>query len=214
MDWGGSETSDETSVDPLFTTPGVVYISSTGDNPGTEYPSVSPNVIAVGGSTIRRSLFTGDLIGQSTWQDGGGGPSFYEPRPTYQNVIKSAFPLIVRDTRGIPDLSFDADPNTGAWIYDSIKMSDTHGGGVGGSPWYIFGGTSLAAAAVAGVINVGGHFSASSALELTRIYNHVTFTTDYHDIASGNCGPYDAFSALAGWDYRTGVGTPIGYGGK
>jgi kumamolisin len=214
MDWGGSEASGETTVDPLFTTSGVVYVSSTGDAPGTEYPSVSPNVIAVGGSTIRRSIFTGDLIGQSTWQDAGGGPSFYEPRPAFQNSVKTAFPLVVRNTRGVPDLSFDGDPNTGAWVYDSIAMSDAPDGGVSGTNWYIFGGTSLSAAAIAGVINVGGHFSTSSALELTRIYNHIAFTTDYHDIISGNCGPYDGFSAVAGWDYCTGVGTPVGYGGK
>ena len=211
---GGSEASGETTVDPLFTTSGVVYVSSTGDAPGTEYPSVSPNVIAVGGSTIRRSIFTGDLIGQSTWQDAGGGPSFYEPRPAFQNSVKTAFPLVVRNTRGVPDLSFDGDPNTGAWVYDSIAMSDAPDGGVSGTNWYIFGGTSLSAAAIAGVINVGGHFSTSSALELTRIYNHIAFTTDYHDIISGNCGPYDGFSAVAGWDYCTGVGTPVGYGGK
>lgn len=116
--------------------------------------------------------------------------------------------------RGVPDVSFDGDPNTGVWIYDSIAMSDAPDGGVNGSNWYIFGGTSLSAAAMTGVINVGGHFSATSALELTRIYNHLALTTDYHDIVTGNCGPYDFFSTVAGWDYCTGVGTPLGYGGK
>jgi len=215
MDWGGPETSDETSLDSLFTTPGVVYISSTGDNPGTQYPSVSPNVIAVGGSTIRRSVFTDKLIRQGAWQDAAGGPSLFEARPAYQNPVASQFPSIVQDRRGVPDLSFDADPNNGAWVYDSIPMNDVPDGGVNGSNWYVFGGTSLSAAATVGVINVAGRFSASSADELRVMYKHSTLGSDYHDVATGDsCGLYNSFSAVVGWDYCTGVGTPVGYEGK
>ncbi len=213
MSWGGSEFSDEALSDSaFFTTPGVVYIASSGDNPGAEYPSVSPDVIAAGGTTVRRNPFTGNLIGQGVWQESGGGPSLYEPRPPFQNAIKDAFPLIVRGTRGVPDLSFDSDPDTGVWVYDSFSMPGVSG--VDDTNWFVFGGTSVAAQALAGIINVAGHFSSSSALELTRIYNHMAFTTAYHDIVSGNCGPYDGFSAVAGWDYCSGAGTPVGYGGK
>jgi kumamolisin len=213
MGWGSPEFSGETSYDTVFTTPGVVYVASVGDSPGTEYPSVSPNVVAAGGTTVRRDPFTYELIGQGVWQETAGGPSSYELRPAYQNAIKSAFPSVVRTRRGVPDLSFDSDIDTGVWIYESFPITDA-GGGVDGSNWYIFGGTSVAAPALAGIINIGGHFAASSALELTRIYNHITFTTDFRDLASGNCGPYDGFSAVAGWDYCTGVGTPVGYAGK
>ena len=212
MSWGFSEFPGELSDDPIFTTTGVAYIAATGDNPGTDYPSVSPNVIAAGGSAVRRNPFNGNLIGRGVWQETGAGPSFYEPRPAFQNAIKSAFPLIVRGMRGVPDLSFDSDPDTGVWIYDSFPIPGALG--VDGSNWFVFGGTSVAAQALAGIINVGGHFSSSSALELARIYNHRTFTSDYTDIASGNCYYYDSFSAMAGWDYCTGVGTPVGYGGK
>jgi kumamolisin len=213
MDWGGSETPGETSHDWRFTTPGVVYISSTGDSPGTDYPSVSPNVVAVGGSRIRRDS-SGNSLGQRVWHNTGGGPSLYESRPAYQDTVASQFPPAVRDKRGTPDVSFDGDPNTGAWVYDSIPMTDAPGGGVGGSNWYIFGGTSLSAAAMVGMIDVAGHFSKSSARELTRIYNHGTLAADYHDIVSGTCGVDGSLSAAPGWDYCTGVGTPIGYGGK
>ncbi len=216
MDWGGDEFNGETSIDPGFLTfPNVVFVSSAGDQPGASYPSVSPNVVAVGGSTIRRNfLGNGGLVGQSTWQDGGGGPSIFEARPSYQNGVQGAFPVSVRGRRGTPDIAFDGDPNTGFWVYDSIPISDAPDGGVYGSNWYIFGGTSLSAAAVTGIINAAGQFKASSVAELTRIYSHMAFTTDYHDITSGNCGPYDYFSTAAGWDYCTGVGVPVGYGGK
>ena len=139
---------------------------------------------------------------------------FTNSRPAYQNGIKSAFPLAARTQRGVPDLSFDSDIDTGVWIYDSFPMTDLPDLGIDGSNWYIFGGTSVASPSLAAIINIGGHFAASSALELTRIYNHITVATDFHDIASGNCGPYDGFSAVAGWDYCTGVGTPVGYAGK
>lgn len=212
MSWGFSEFSTETLTDPIFTTTGVVYIAAAGDSAGVDYPSASPNVIAAGGTTVRRNPFDGNLIGQGTWQDTGGGPSVYESRPAFQNAIKSAFPLIVRGQRGTPDLSFDSDPDTGVWIYDSIPISGAMG--VEGSNWFVFGGTSVAAQALAGIINVGGRFLSSSTLELNRIYYHGTMTNEYHDIVSGNCGPCDGFSATAGWDYCTGVGSPIGYDGK
>ncbi len=215
MGWGSPEYSGETSNDStVFATPGVVYVASTGDTPGTEYPSVSPNVVAAGGSTVRRNPFTGNLTGQSVWQDAGSGPSYYESRPAYQNAVESAFPLIARNHRGVPDVAFDSDPHTGAWIYDSTPNSDFPVGEFDGSNWYIYGGTSLAVPGVTGIINAAGHFAASSTAELTRIYNHRIFPTDFHDIATGNCGAYDGFSAAVGWDYCTGVGTPVGYAGK
>ena len=71
--------------------------------------------------------------------------AFIESRPAFQNAIKSVFPLIVRGQRGTPDLSFDSDPDTGVWIYDSIPISGATG--VEGSNWFVFGGTSIAAQA-------------------------------------------------------------------
>ncbi len=61
MSWGGAEFSGETTLDGIFTTPGVVYFASTGDSPGVQYPSASPNVIAAGGTTISRNSTTGDF---------------------------------------------------------------------------------------------------------------------------------------------------------
>ena len=52
--WGGSEFSGETTNDSHFVHSGIVYFASTGDSPGTQWPSVSTNVVAVGGTTTRR----------------------------------------------------------------------------------------------------------------------------------------------------------------
>ena len=58
MSWGGGEMPSETSFDSAFTTPsghpGVTFIASSGDQGAPpSYPSVSPNVLSVGGTTLR-----------------------------------------------------------------------------------------------------------------------------------------------------------------
>lgn len=211
MSWGDYESPDESYFDPLFVAPNVVYIAAAGDGPGTSYPAVSPNVIAAGGTSLRRNPFNGKFKGHGVWQDTGGGPSLYEPRPGYQNGVSGNFAYIARNYRGTPDLSFDSNPDTGVWVYDSLPIE-------GVTPvvtnWYIYGGTSVAAQALAGIINAAGHFAPSTRKELRKIYNHRTNTSDYHDITSGDCYYYDGLPAKSGWDYCTGVGIPKGYGGK
>ena len=58
MSWGFPETADETSDDRYFTTPGghpgITFIASSGDLGYAQYPSTSPNVLAVGGTARAR----------------------------------------------------------------------------------------------------------------------------------------------------------------
>jgi kumamolisin len=204
MSWGGGEFSSETSYDSYFTTPGVVYFASTGDAPGTEWPSVSPNVVAAGGTTLRRSPSTGNFIEERSWESGGGGASFYEGIPSYQAGIKS----IVGTARGVPDVSFDANPITGVWVWDSNFVEELGGG------WFIVGGTSVASPNLAGIVNRAGGFAASSKAELTTIYKNLGVATDFHDVTLGDCGPYAGYLAVAGWDPCTGVGSDHAYTGK
>lgn len=205
--WGGSEFGGETSMDSHFVKSGVVYFASTGDSAGTIYPSVSPNVVAVGGTTTARinngSNF-GNFYVEAAWEDGGGGTSAYEPRPTYQNVLPPA------SHRLVPDVSSDANPHTGVWVYDNNPVT--------GCCWYVFGGTSVASPTWAGIVNSAAHFAASSSAELTTIYNAYsvasTYAADYNDIIYGFCGFYDGFAATVKWDPCTAVGSPKGYSGK
>jgi len=201
MSWAGGEYSTETSADGFFQYPGVVFVTGAGDDPGTYYPCASPNVVCVGGTVTARSIFTGNFIYEVAWMDAGGGFSYYEPRPQYQNSIRN----IVGSTRGTPDVSFDAGTNSGTWIYDS-NGSD---GGPGG--WYIVYGTSVGTPSVAGIINAAGHFFGSSAEELQVIYSS---GRGFTDLTRGYCGFYDTFAATPGWDFCTGVGSPWGYEGK
>ncbi|HUJ78873.1 MAG TPA: S53 family peptidase, partial [Nitrospiria bacterium] len=186
--WGTSEYLGETTNDSFFATgSNVVYFAASGDSPGTSYPAVSPNVVAVGGTTISRNRTTGNYVSQSAWSSGGGGPSRYEKRPSYQSSISRT----VSSARGIPDVSAVADPNSGVWIYDSAA---------GG--WIVVGGTSVATPVVAGITNLRGSFNASSTAELTYIYGN---QSHYTDITSGSCRTH---RATTNWDFCTGLGVP------
>src|SRR5262249_33678581 len=121
MSWGAGEFSFETALDDYFTTPsghgGVTFIASSGDAgapPG--YPAISPNVLAVGGT----SLFldgAGNGSSESGWSGSGGGISAYEVQPVWQNGVVTQSTTM----RANPDVAYDADPYTGFPVYDSYN---------------------------------------------------------------------------------------------
>jgi kumamolisin len=197
--WGGGEFSGETAYDSHFVKAGVVFIASAGDYPGTSWPGTSPNVLSAGGTTVRRNPSTANFESEVPWDSAGGGTSSIELRPSFQSVISTT----VGKYRGVPDLSFDSNPSTGVWIYDT---------NVGG--WNIVGGTSVSSPALAGILNLADHFYMSSNAELTAIYNARGVTSDFTDITTGFCGPYEGYGAGTGWDVCTGVGSSKGLSGK
>jgi kumamolisin len=205
MSWGSGEFSSETAFDSLFTTPSVVYFASAGDSPGPIWPSASPNVVSVGGTTLSTNAVTGRFIGENVWQDAGGGPSAYESRPSYQNGIA----YIVGGQRGTPDIASDANPNTGVWVLDNFLAAEA----CGGTPcWYIVGGTSVSSPTWAGIVNAAGSFSPSTNAELTKLYREGEF--GFNDITLGSCGLYLGYFASPGWDFCAGLGSPRSYFGK
>jgi subtilase family serine protease len=202
MSFGGGEFSGETSLDSYFTTPaghaGITFLASTGDSgsPGG-YPAFSPNVVAVGGTTLYVDA-SGNYLGETGWS-GGGGTSVLEAEPSYQNSVQST------GRRTTPDVSMDADPNSGVAVYDSYDNGAT-------TPWAQVGGTSLAAPMWAGLIAVADQGRAQNGLAtldsrsqaLPAIYQAAA--SNFHDITSGSNG---GFTATAGYDQVTGRGTPI-----
>jgi hypothetical protein len=194
MSWGGSEFSAETSYDAYFKQPGTIYFASSGDSPGVIWPAASPYVVSVGGTSISRNPTTGAFQQQIAWQAGGGGPSFYEPLPSFQSGVEG----IPQTRRATPDVSADADPSTGVWVYVSPY-------------WYIIGGTSVAAPVWAGIVNAAGRFSPASQNELATLYAN---PGNLSDVVRGSCGPNEGYMAAEGWDFCTGLGSPSGYLGK
>jgi subtilase family serine protease len=204
--WGGAEFASETNYEPAFSAQGVVFFASSGDTPGTEMPSVFSNVVAVGGTSLNRTL-TGQYYNQSAWTYAGGGASQYVARPSYQDAIKA----VLGPMRGVPDVALVADPATGVWVYDTNQYEGLI------YDWLVIGGTSVAAPATAAIVNNAGHFFASSALELAEVYVSRNKRADFTDVTEGYCanGPdRTLLYARKGWDFCTGGGTAFGTGGK
>ena len=205
MSWGGGESCFETwAFDPVFSAPGIVYFASGGDSSAQmEYPAASPNVVSCGGTSVNRDA-NGNFLSETGWNDTGCGPSVYEPRPSFQSKVAS----VVGNKRGVSDLAFDANPATGVYVFDSTPVW-------GQSGWWVLGGTSVSSPALAGVVNLaassGNGFAANTLAEENRIYGNLGNAAAFRDITSGTDSTY---SCKVGYDYITGVGSPIGLVGK
>ncbi len=199
MSWGSSEWSGETAYDSTFTTPsghtGVAFVASTGDDgAGVEWPAASPNVLAVGGTSLTITS-AGAYVGETAWSDGGGGESAFEAEPSFQDAAQ---PFGKRTT---PDVAYDADPNTGIYVYDSFPNSSGYAG------WFDYGGTSAGApqwAALIALADQGRAAAGLGALTNAAAAIYSLPAADFHDITSGGNG----YSALYGYDLATGLGSP------
>lgn len=208
MSWGGGESLLETIFDTHFAVNGVTFVASSGDSgSGVEYPAASPDVVGVGGTTLNVDS-SGNYISETAWSGSGGGQSAYENEPSYQ--ASYPIPNDPNGVRGVPDVAYDADPNTGFPVYDSIRYKGQKG-------WFQVGGTSAGAPqwsallAIANSIRVAsgkGTLSATGnavyAVAAASVYN-----TNFHDITSGSNGSCGVLcTATPGYDYVTGLGSP------
>ena len=195
--YGSSEFSSETSFDSHFNYPGVMFLFSSGDSGyGTSYPAASRYVTAVGGTSL---FLNPDNSYQSevAWDGAGSGCSLYELKPVWQKDTLCA-------KRTIADVSADADPNTGAAVYDSFGYAGING-------WLQVGGTSLASPLVAGIYALAGGVP-NTTVGASLLYNRVNYSSNFNDIISGSngsCGTY-LCTSLLGYDGPTGLGTPKG----
>ena len=202
---------EESTIDSTFATPaghqGVTFLASTADDgaPSVGYPALSPNVVAVGGTELNISS-SGAYISESAWDGGGGGVSEYEsPQPSFQSgSVNGANP----NYRTVPDVSMDADENTGVDVLDSFYNSaDNFATG----SLIAVGGTSLSTPMWAGlmaIVNQGRSLKGESSLDgptqtLPMLY-HLP-SSDFHDITKGNNG----YPATPGYDLATGLGSPV-----
>jgi subtilase family serine protease len=194
--WGGAEFSSEASYDGHFDRPGVAITVSSGDSGyGAEYPAASPFVTAVGGTTL---TLNGDntRASETVWNGSGSGCSAYEQKPAWQTDTGCA-------RRTVADVSADADPATGAAVYDSYGYQGRRG-------WFTVGGTSLSAPLVASVYALAGNAGATSSGSFP--YSHTGSLFDVTSGSNGACSPAYLCTGGAGYDGPTGLGTPNGAG--
>ncbi len=207
MSWGGNEFSGEQAYDSAdFAHSGVVYVASAGDSGApAEWPAASSNVLSVGGTAL--TLGTGNAWSSETgWSDGGGGPSAYETQPLYQAGVVTQ----TSTARATPDVAYDASPSTGVGVYDSVPYEGETLG------WIEVGGTSAGApqwSALVAIADQGRALSGQSPLDssgpqqvMTALYKN---PADFHDITTGTSVGSPRYSAGPGYDYVTGLGSPI-----
>ncbi len=188
--WGGSEFSGESDYDSHFAQSGVSFFVSSGDSGlPAQYPSSSPNVISVGGTTLH---FSGGAFSSETgWSKGGGGCSAYETATSAQSSFSQYTQADCTTMRATPDVSLDADPASGVAVYDSTRYNGQKG-------WFTVGGTSASSPMWAARSAVAG-----ATVDSAYVYGS---SISFRDITSGNNGA----PCLVGYDLCTGRGSWTG----
>lgn len=206
---GECETDAATSTDDQIfeqaESQGQTFSVSSGDSGADEcgnggitpsYPASSPYVVAVGGTelyTTNTTTFSRETVWNNLSENEGatgGSPSTIESIPSWQQGVgqngSSSF-------RGVPDVAFDASPDTGSLVV------------VDGQTNQQIGGTSLASPLFVGswarILQANGSLGFAAPL----IYADAAANSgDFHDVTSGN---NDGETAAVGWDYTTGFGS-------
>ncbi|MGZ3617722.1 MAG: S53 family peptidase [Ktedonobacteraceae bacterium] len=206
------------------------YNPQTGANttPAVDDPASQPYVTGVGGTTLHVN-FDNTYQFEQVWNDrnikngaSGGGISlawhmpYWQQAPGVANAYSTGF-------REVPDVSLNADPQTGYDVFCRV-------GGCANKGWMIFGGTSAAAPAWAALIALANQVSLKSNAFMVGFLNPslydiahgatgTSYNAAFHDVVPvsgyvnnndyvGNSGTYPDGSA---YDLATGLGTYDAY---
>ena len=215
ISWGGPEANWSSQSVSAFNDVlqsaaalGVTVCAASGDSGSSDgvgdgadhvdFPASSPYVLGCGGTSLSAS---GTGISQEVvWNDGdqggagGGGVSTVFALPVWQTGLSVTHngKQTALAKRGVPDVAGDASPQTGYEVL--IDGEDT-----------VVGGTSAVAPLWAALIaRINAINQSPSGFVNAKLYKAATAC---HDITQGNNG---SFSATAGWDACTGLGSPDG----
>ncbi len=216
ISWGSAESNwtsqAMTNFDEAFQSAaamGVTVCVASGDNGSSDgvtdgsnhvdFPASSSFALGCGGTSLQSS--NGKITSETVWNDQpsggatGGGVSNVFPLPAWQAGFGVPSPTVQGGGRGVPDVSGDADPNTGYNIRDDGEDG-------------VFGGTSAVAPLWAGLVaRINQTLGKSIGFLNPLIYQQAVEASGFNDVTQGNNG---AFSAAKGWDACTGLGTPDG----
>jgi subtilase family serine protease len=175
--------------------------------PTVNFPASSPYVTAVGGTSLMATT-SGHYQSEVAWSGSGGGVSQYWAEPDYQkNNLPSSVQRLLNGHRGVPDVSYNADPNTSILVYISFLSSSNNG-------FYFIGGTSEGSPQWAGIIADGNQFAGHPLGFINpavyAIGNSSRYSSDFHDVTTGNNSNsgITGYHAKPGWDPVTGWGSP------
>ena len=192
-------------------------------------PASNPYMTGVGGTHLAINA-DNSYNSESGWSDSptvgygsGGGVSQLWSMPSYQkgpgvlNNFSSGTPCAANAgnyCREVPDVSIDADPNTGYVVYCTIAAANCQPS----SPFVHVGGTSSAAPMWAATIVLANQYVLShhgtnlgflNPTLYALLNNGTLYSQAFHDVAQGSNRYY---AATNGYDMVTGVGTPDVYG--
>ena len=214
ISWGGPESSwTKQAMTALDTAAqdaaqlGVSICVASGDNGSSDgvsaggnhvdFPASSPHVLACGGTDLQSA--NGTISSETVWNDGaqggatGGGFSGQFPLPSWQASASVKPPS--GGGRGVPDVSGDADPESGYQVLVDGKSM-------------VIGGTSAVAPLWSGMIALlNEKLGKPLGFLQPALYGLASSTKAFRDITQGSNG---SFSAAPGWDACTGLGSPSG----
>ncbi len=197
----------------------VTFFVSSGDNgstdysdvnattlstkPTTSFPTDSPWVTSVGGTTLATS---GGTFTETAWNNSGGGFSSFFPEPDYQKQLPQTAQTLLNNRRGVPDVAVVANPVTGVEVY------------LGGQWTPGLGGTSISAPIWAGIMAITNQKAGKPLGFINPALYQLGLSSkaanDFNDITSGDNTQQvkgvtvPGYPAVAGWDPITGFGSP------
>jgi len=170
----------------------------------TAFPAACPWVTTVGGTTGNSP--------ESAWSYGGGGFSEIFGRPSYQNATVNNWLATDKTHNGVTSYF-----NASGRAYPDISAQATNFVIVASGSAQSVSGTSCSAPTTAGIIqllNSGRIAAGKKGLGFLNPWLYATASSGFTDIQSGKIGGCSGvisgagFSAVAGWDPATGLGTP------
>ncbi len=234
ISWGlceaDSGTAELQTLDNIFrqgASQGISFFAASGDSGAydcnttslaVDSPADDPYVTGVGGTFLSTGS-GGTYSSESAWScsscsgrgpkgtGGGGGLSTYFSQPSWQQGpgVQNSYSNGMRE---VPDVSADADPNSGYSVYCTVSAS-----GCPSSGWISVGGTSAAAPLWAGAAADINQYLTGLGKSRLGFANPTWYLlacntqtyAPFHDVTSGNNLYYPATS---GYDLATGIGTP------
>jgi subtilase family serine protease len=229
--WGTCESDpsgDPSAEQPIFeqmAAQGQTVVSAAGDegssdcngitnnSPAVDDPASQPYVTGVGGLSVNDISPLSETVWNTPVKSGdpgagGGGVSSLWSRPTWQ----SAPGISTSDTmRLVPDLSSDADPDTGfIQYYTGTGQGACHQDCQQG--WNSVGGTSIGSPMVSSLIAVAAQGCGAGRLGFINPSLYAMASTGFVDVTTGSNDLYNvgAYSAGVGYDEASGLGSPDG----
>ncbi len=200
--YGGSESGSSSLCTNDYTHAGVTITASSGDagfQAGPQFPATCPGVLAVGGTAVHMGSTPRETVWfTSSTEAAGSGCSTVFNKPNWQHDTGCT-------KRMEADVSAVADPNTGVAVFAPTSSTS--------SAFQVFGGTSVAAPLIAGIVG-----STGSGIDPSTVYSRVAANPSLvFDVTSGNNGtctssPAYFCNAEVGFDGPTGLGSPVGSG--